>query len=87
MSKYDSSVDPEVFTETRNGNGSAIYMTAGVHCCRCWAYGEELSVFKQNVVSAVDVLQTSGIKDSIAYKAAERFLEIAFSKKASLRDE
>ena len=64
--------------DCRTHSGTAINMTAGVHCCTCWQLGDRLDRDETLIRAAVDVLQSSGIKTDEAYKAAGEYLAKVF---------
>jgi hypothetical protein len=65
---------PDAYTDSRTHSGTGIYMTAGVHCCDCWRFGEEQATLKQRIAIASDIVQASGTKGTPSYRAAEKFL-------------
>jgi hypothetical protein len=69
---------PDHKLDCRTHTGTAVHLTAGVHCCACWQSSNDRDLEETKVRAAVDILQTSGIKGDAVSKAAADYLARTF---------
>lgn len=64
--------------DCRTHTGSVVNMQSGIHCCECWRYTDQKNDRAQIVGAAINLMTSTGNRDTAAFRAADKFLADAF---------